>query len=280
MTVEEGLPPLDAGAGPAELEPLPEEVTHNEEAVEEKPATAATEPEVEVAEAGQEKEEVVTEAEEGDDEILGLVLGDKPEAASVPAGISPEDWAEFQKFKESKTAPASAPKEDIGSIDPATLAITEEDFGAVFSDAEGLQNVLSKAGTATRRQVHEDMTRAIEQLDGLMTRKFEQMIHLHDATKDHPELTNYPEAFRAAMAKASAGATPGDLRTPVYAAVDMLKRELGRAEKIRNTKRLDVRGKQTAPQAAGSSNRALNADKKKSDDTGVGFLGALYGVGV
>ena len=282
------LPPLDAGSRPeGEMPPLdagdeskPKPEVRYVERKQEKSESAPT-PEV------SEESEAEPESEsEDDDEILNLITGgakteeaETPATEKLPAGVSEEDWKAFQAYKQSQQVPSQKPEPEPPV--PVNLEITPEDFDAAFEDVDGLKSVLNKATTAAnvrlKNELYGNLQQAFETFGNNVISTIEQMIYLHEAVKEVPEIYNYPDAFRVAYAKAFKSAPKGDLRTPVTKAVEAMRREMARAERIGKTKKVDVRGEQKAPKGPKVTGRNSHKAKNASDDDGLGFLAAIHG---
>jgi len=282
------LPPLDAGSRPeGEMPPLdagdeskPKPEVRYVERKQEKSESAPT-PEV------SEESEAEPESEsEDDDEILNLITGgakteeaETPATEKLPAGVSEEDWKAFQAYKQSQQVPSQKPEPEPPV--PVNLEITPEDFDAAFEDVDGLKSVLNKATTAAnvrlKNELYGNLQQAFETFGNNVISTIEQMIYLHEAVKEAPEIYNYPDAFRVAYAKAFKSAPKGDLRTPVTKAVETMRREMARAERIGKTKKVDVRGEQKAPKGPKVTGRNSHKAKNASDDDGLGFLAAIHG---
>ena len=282
------LPPLDAGSRPeGEMPPLdagdeskPKPEVRYVERKQEKSESAPT-PEV------SEESEAESESEsEDDDEILNLITGgakteeaETPATEKLPAGVSEEDWKAFQAYKQSQQVPSQKPEPEPPV--PVNLEITPEDFDAAFEDVDGLKSVLNKATTAAnvrlKNELYGNLQQAFETFGNNVISTIEQMIYLHEAVKEVPEIYNYPDAFRVAYAKAFKSAPKGDLRTPVTKAVEAMRREMARAERIGKTKKVDVRGEQKAPKGPKVTGRNSHKAKNASDDDGLGFLAAIHG---
>ena len=282
------LPPLDAGSRPeGEMPPLdagdeskPKPEVRYVERKQEKSESAPT-PEV------SEESEAEPESEsEDDDEILNLITGgakteeaETPATEKLPAGVSEEDWKAFQAYKQSQQVPSQKPEPEPPV--PVNLEITPEDFDAAFENVDGLKSVLNKATTAAnvrlKNELYGNLQQAFETFGNNVISTIEQMIYLHEAVKEAPEIYNYPDAFRVAYAKAFKSAPKGDLRTPVTKAVETMRREMARAERIGKTKKVDVRGEQKAPKGPKVTGRNSHKAKNASDDDGLGFLAAIHG---
>jgi len=282
------LPPLDAGSRPeGEMPPLdagdeskPKPEVRYVERKQEKSESAPT-PEV------SEESEAEPESEsEDDDEILNLITGgakteeaETPATEKLPAGVSEEDWKAFQAYKQSQQVPSQEPEPEPPV--PVNLEITPEDFDAAFESVDGLKSVLNKATTAAnvrlKNELYGNLQQAFETFGNNVISTVEQMIYLHEAVKEVPEIYNYPDAFRVAYAKAFKSAPKGDLRTPVTKAVEAMRREMARAERIGKTKKVDVRGEQKAPKGPKVTGRNSHKAKNASDDDGLGFLAAIHG---
>ena len=282
------LPPLDAGSRPeGEMPPLdagdeskPKPEVRYVERKQEKSESAPT-PEV------SEESEAEPESEsEDDDEILNLIAGgsraeesETPATEKLPDGVSEEDWKAFQAYKQSQQVPSQEPEPEPPV--PVNLEITPEDFDAAFEDVDGLKSVLNKATTAAnvrlKNELYGNLQQAFETFGNNVISTVEQMIYLHEAVKEVPEIYNYPDAFRVAYAKAFKSAPKGDLRTPVTKAVEAMRREMARAERIRDTKKVDVRAEQKAPKGPKVTGRNSHKAKNASDDDGLGFLAAIHG---
>ena len=282
------LPPLDAGSRPeGEMPPLdagdeskPKPEVRYVERKQEKSESAPT-PEV------SEESEAESESEsEDDDEILNLITGgakteeaETPATEKLPAGVSEEDWKAFQAYKQSQQVPSQEPEPEPPV--PVNLEITPEDFDAAFEDVDGFKSVLNKATTASnvrlKQELYGNLQQAFETFGNNVISTIEQMIYLHEAVKEVPEIYNYPDAFRVAYAKAFKSAPKGDLRTPVTKAVETMRREMARAERIGKTKKVDVRGEQKAPKGPKVTGRNSHKAKNASDDDGLGFLAAIHG---
>ena len=285
------LPPLDAGAKPeGELPPLdagdeskPKPEVRYVERTAEKSDSA---PKPEVAEESEAESESEPEEDGDDDEILNLITGgakteeaETPATEKLPAGVSEEDWKAFQAYKQSQQVPSQEPEPEPPV--PVNLEITPEDFDAAFEDVDGLKSVLNKATTAAnvrlKNELYGNLQQAFETFGNNVISTVEQMIYLHEAVKEVPEIYNYPDAFRVAYAKAFKSAPKGDLRTPVTKAVETMRREMARAERIRDTKKVDVRAEQKAPKGPKVTGRNSHKAKNASDDDGLGFLAAIHG---
>lgn len=283
------LPPLDAGSRPeGEMPPLdagdeskPKPEVRYVERKQEKSESAPT-PEV------SDESEAEPESEsEDDDEILNLIAGgskaeesETPATEKLPDGVSEEEWKAYQAYKQSQQAnlqQASEPEPPV----PVNLEITSEDFDAAFENVDGFKSILNKATTASnvrlKQELYGNLQQAFETFGNNVTSTIEQMIYLHEAVKEAPEIYNYPDAFRVAYAKAFKSAPKGDLRTPVTKAVETMRREMARAERIGKTKKVDVRGEQKAPKGPKVTGRNANKTKGASDDDGLGFLAAIHG---
>ena len=238
-----------------------------------------------VEDAEPEEEQPASSGGDEDDDVLNVLLGkgDKtddaqqpPDPNKIPDGISKEDWDAFQAFKQANNKDAPKP------IDPATLEISDKEHDTAFSDADTFRSCLSKASTkatlAMKDQIYGELNHVLRDLDNIISERIETMIYLNEATKDNPEILqadNYKRAFTIAYNKARTKVTNGDLRAPIDEAVEIFKRELGRAEGIRKTKKVDVRPKTAPPKGGAPSNRQVHVKKQEESDSDPGGLSFL-----
>jgi hypothetical protein len=305
----EELPPLNAGAmGDSVYEPF----VDLDAAKEESSTTEAKQDPIEAAIPGITSEDTLdssqdTEGQEApkagsdaDDyaDIRKAMLGEDgdesaAEETAVPEGVSADEWKAFQEFKKAQAQPGEAPSDqptqETPPIDPVALEITEEEFDKAF-EFDGFKGVMNKVSQAAvhaaaqahaqmRDQMYGEVDEAMQFLDKELTKRMENMIHLHDLTKDIPEIHqagNYRKAFQIALDKTKKNARDGDLRGPVEEAVKIFKSVMGEAPNILNTKKVDVRPKQQAPRGGTTSGRNVHTAKQESkDDDGISFLGSL-----
>lgn len=281
---DQPIPPLDAGASDTlpDLDPAP---TPDLEPVVPDPAPAdppAPEPDPEPVKPEEGAPEPEPKGDDIDHDILSAFSDDgteQPPVApdAVPQGISPEDWAAYQKFKAAQAAPPATPE-------PKPLAesdITDEDFNNAFDNPDAFRGALSKAANSAAARVRDELgARLAKVAEGLyndMASHMEQMFYIMEASKETPEIFQYQKAFKAAYAKTYANAKEGDLKTPVDEAVKLFKKTFTQFQAIKSNKKVDVRPKQTAPKGAGgSSNRELHKTEKQPEDGNLGFLASLY----
>jgi hypothetical protein len=273
-TSEGGLPPLDAGAaGSTYKEPEPDMA----------PDPVSDEPV---------DEPVVkdTPAEDSDDEqspiLKSLLEGeDSPaQTPAIPEGVTSEEWATFQAWRAAQGQPQmpTDPKPDSteSSLPSTFFELSDEEFDAAFDSKDGLSKILGKVHDAHTKQLQAQQAQFQQVLGdvyaGIMANA-EQMVYLNDVFKENPEIAQYERQLKIALDLAKQQ-KPGDLYEQVQEAVAMLKSDLGKFEKIKSTKRVDVRPKQNAPRHSGSSPRTLNSGgKQEAQPGGLDFLAKVIG---
>ena len=289
------LPPLDAGAAPAPAsapsplpDPEPEPAPTPDTEPDDDPDTGSgLSPEV-----GQDPDTdggANTDTDDGDvdPEILAaLDSSDTSEGQPAqPPGVSSEQWQQFQAWQQQQ-AQLLQQQQPQPQQQPAPFEVTPEDFDSAFADAQGLGNLLGKAQAASAQQAQQHIQQMAAQVSGALQEQWqrhleatEEMLYLHEAIRDNPEIVNYQTAFKRALAKART--QNPDVRGHVQDAVKMLKRAVTTADSIKATQkkgRVDVRGNKSAPKTAGSSARGVHrAAGRSGDDRGLGFLADVVG---
>ena len=268
-TSEGGLPPLDAGAADSTYkEPEPDT------APDPVPAEPVDEPIAEDA--------PVKDDNEDDDQspiLKSLLEGDEAEAPATDEITQLRTRiAQLEAAKEQPQLQAAPPPEP--ALPSTFFELSDEEFDAAFDSKDGLSKVLGKVHDAHTRQLTAQQTQFQQVLGdvyaGIMANA-EQMVYLNDAFKENPEIAQYERPLKIALDLAKQQ-KPGNLYEQVQEAVAMLKSDLGKFEKIKSTKRVDVRSKQNAPRHSGSSPRTLNSGgKQEAQPGGLDFLAKVIG---
>lgn len=293
----DGLPPLDAGSKPAskpaeppapatpppapipDNEPPDDDIPPDDEQNTDEPAPVEDEPTEEV----------------GNDAIFQSLLqeaglADVPpqQQPGVPPGVSPAQWAMFLNWQNQQSQPQQQ-QPDAGQQQPPTqpgtlYEISDDDYNDAFESREGFGKVIGKIHDSMRQnmetQLQQQATQHQQSLAELyvdVMNRAEQMVYINDALRDNPDITAYGKQLQIAL-NIAREQNPDDLYGQVQDAVAMLKKDLVRYEKVKNTKKVDVRHKQTPPKQAGASSRGLHAGSKTAAvPGGLDFLAAVNG---
>lgn len=281
-STEDAMPPLDAGARSDEyVEDIDDETPESQET----PASEAPEETVPdtPAEEGTPEEvpEDTVDPKTGEDEdVLKALLGDDAQPG-IPEGVSEDDWKAFQEFKKAQEQAQAEPPQAAAPEEVPIEPLTEEDFGAAFETADGFKNAISKSlgnfAGELKKGMYDDLDQAMVTYGNHLLARMEQMFYIRDAISEVPEIANYPQAFQVALNKTMANRKPGDLEGPVREALELFKTNMARAEAIKKTKNVDVRGKQQAPKVTGSSSRQAHTQPQGEDvDDSAMFLSGVW----
>ena len=243
------LPPLDAGAD--ENQSPYEEIseTHTEETP--------------VKEEKQEETTKTTETEESNEVLDALKKQMDAESGDTKEEKPTEEKPAEEKFEEK-------PKEDEKPEEPTDLDITDDDLDRALDSVDNFRSLVSKVEARTQHKFNQ----RLNQFAGEMSTLVEKMIYLNEATREYPEILAYQDAFRVAYNKACQGAKDGDLRGPVFKAVEILRGEMGKLEALKSGKKIDTRSKKAPKQPSGAGRQA-HSTKKSGPIDGITFLETL-----
>ncbi len=168
----------------------------------------------------------------------------------------------------------------------------EEEFDAFFSNKEKTEAVLGRVldravqrvgGEFARPEaVQQQVAQAMEHAYYLGLKNSEALLWVHEATKEHPQIMEVPEAFDAAMARERQADPWGDPQQWVSNATKAYLRTYKVYQNVKATKeggrRVDVRGEQKPP-ASGQGQKTLprEGDKQPQGDDR-GSLSPLFGL--
>lgn len=241
------LPPLDAGADSNQTpyDNIPDEPTDDTPVKEE-------------------KQEQVDETPEESNDVLDAIK----KQMGAEASDTTEDAPAEEKPAEDK--PEEQPKEENKPVDPSSLDITDEELDRALDSIDNFRALVGKVEARTQQQ----FTAQLHRFGAKMSEVFEKMIYLHEATREFPEILAYQDAFRIAYNEACQGAESGDLRGPVFKAVEILRTEMGKLNALKSGRKVETRQKKAPKQPSGAG-REAHSPKKSAPDDGITFLETL-----
>ena len=172
--------------------------------------------------------------------------------------------------EDSKEDREEKPKEEKKPAELADFDITDDDLDRALDSIDNFRSLVGKVEARVQRNFNE----RLYQFAGDISTHVEKMIYLNEATKECPEILVYQDAFRVAYNKACKDAKDGDLRAPVFKAVEILRSEIGKLDALKSGNKIDVRSKKAPKQPSGAGRQA-QAARKSDDHDGISFLETL-----
>lgn len=255
----------------------------------------------EVSKAAEGEADPPPSGDDADAELLSIMRGEnKPaDAPAMPEGVDPQVWEQFQAYQQQQAAAGEAPAQPAATqpapspapeVPPITSIFeTDEEYDNFFSDRQTAETVLGRVAQNVLQQgqfvrpdvMQQQMAQAMQNAYYSGLKSAEVMLHVHEMTKEHPELFEFPDAFDVALGRELSRNRDADPQEWVAKATQDYLRTYRVAKQVEATKqsgrKVDVRGAQTPPSGGKTLPRQENGKQKQPGNGALEPLFRLWG---